>query len=94
MAADEGRGNQQLNADEQKEKSSPMLAGMFGKIESVSSKQEGESGEDKQKDPHGRNLVLKIVTKGEYAGYGRRSTRGCPQWQKEEELPAICIELH
>lgn len=47
MATDEGGGNQQLDADEQKEKSSLVLSGMLGEVESVRGKQERERGEDK-----------------------------------------------
>jgi hypothetical protein len=52
MTSDERRGNQQLDADEQKEKPSLVLSGMLGKIESVRGQQEREHGEDKQEDSH------------------------------------------
>ena len=52
MTTDECRGNQQLDADEQKEKPPLVLSGMLGKVESVRGKQEREHGEDKQQDSH------------------------------------------
>jgi len=52
MAADECRGDQQLDADKQKEEPSLVLPGMLGKIESVRGQQEREHGEDKQEDSH------------------------------------------
>ena len=52
MTTDERRGNQQLDADEQKEKPPLVLSGMLGKVESGRGKQEREHGEDKQQDSH------------------------------------------
>ena len=52
MATDECCGNQQLDADEQKEEPSLVLPGMLGEIKSVCGKQEREHGKDKQKDSH------------------------------------------
>lgn len=52
MTTDECRGNQQLDADEQKEEPSLVLSGMLGEVESVRGQQEREHGEDKQQDSH------------------------------------------
>jgi len=61
MTTDECRGNQQLDADEQKEEPSLMLSGMLGEVESVRGQQEREHGEDKQQDSHVLMPHSKIV---------------------------------
>ena len=52
MVVDERRGNQQRDADEEKEESSLVLPCMLGEGESVSGEQEGEHGEDEQENSH------------------------------------------
>lgn len=52
MAAYKCGGDQELNADEEKEKSSLMLPGMLSDRESLRGQQEGEHREDTQEDSH------------------------------------------
>ena len=57
MAMDECGGNQELDADEQKEEPSLVLPGMLGEVESVSSEQKRERGAEEQEDSHTKCLM-------------------------------------
>jgi len=52
MLRNQSRGNQQLDADEEKEEGSLVLPRLLGQRELASREQERDNGEKKQKDSH------------------------------------------